>query len=235
MSHQTTSEFDVAAATSNGAQIYRLRAGEQELEIREDPQFRWLLLDGVVQSVLQHTQPEELCLPHQRILQALLPAQARQILHLGLGGGDFLRWLHHRYPGAQQTAVDLNAPVLDIYQRYFRQQERPALHCADAFVWLSHQQQTYDLILVDLFRDDGSPAPLFQQETYRHLQRLLTPGGRVIVNLLPRTDQEWQQVQYLLTACGEARSLRVANYRNYLIWTEPKPAARRSPDRHSPG
>ena len=227
MKNHIAGEFDVAAATSNGASLYRLRCGEQELEIREDPQFRWLLLDGVVQSVLRHALPEELCLPHQHILQALLPAQARQILHLGLGGGDFLRWLHHRYPGVQQTAVDLNAPVLDIYQRYFRQQEQPALYCEDAFAWLSQHQQQYDLILIDLFRDDGSPAPLFQHETYRHLQRLLSPEGRVIVNLLPRTEQEWRRVRSLLAGCGDARSLQVANYRNYLIWTEPRPAARR--------
>jgi 16S rRNA (adenine1518-N6/adenine1519-N6)-dimethyltransferase len=91
-------EFDVTTASVAGALIYWQRKEEQSLEVREDTEFRWLLLDGVVQSVLRHTAPDELCLPHQQILRALLPAHAEQVLHLGLGGGDFLRWLHHRYP-----------------------------------------------------------------------------------------------------------------------------------------
>ena len=161
------------------------------------------------------------------MLQALMPAQASQVLHLGLGGGDLLRWLHYRYPDVQQTAVDLNAAILNIYQQFFRQEERPQLHCADAFIWLKQASAQFDLILVDLFSDDGSPAPLFQPATYQALQQRLTENGKVIVNLLPRTEQEWQQVQQCLSCCGEVRSLRVANYRNYLIWSEPKPAARK--------
>ncbi len=219
--------FDVASAGDAGQLIYWLRHGEQLLEVREDRQFRWLLLDGIVQSVLPRAQPSEICLPHQRILQALMPAQARQVLHLGLGGGDMLRWLHHRYPDVQQTAVDLNAAILEIYQQFFRQEERPQLYCQDAFVWIKQAPTQYDLILVDLFCDDGSPAPLFQPASYQALQQCLAENGKVIVNLLPRTEQEWQQVHLLLSCCGEVRSLRVANYRNYLIWSEPKPEARK--------
>ena len=82
----------------------------------------------------------------------------------------------------------------------------------------------YDLILIDLFSDDGSPAPLFQAETYRQLQNNLTADGKVMVNLLPRTAQEWQRVQQLLAHCGAVRSVQIAGYRNSLLWTEPKPA-----------
>lgn len=215
-------EFDVATANDAGALIYWQRKDEQSLEVRDDAQFRWLLLDGVVQSVLRHNAPDELCLPHQQILRALLPAHAEQVLHLGLGGGDFLRWLHHRYPGVQQTAVDLNRQVIDIYQRFFQQMEQPQLYTQDAFGWLHEHSQQYDLILVDLFSDDGSPAPLFHADTYQQLQNKMTTNGRIIINLLPRTDQEWQRVQQLLNRCGDAHSVQIAGYRNYLIWTEPK-------------
>ena len=49
--------FDVASAGDAGQLIYWLRHGEQLLEVREDQQFRWLLLDGIVQSVLPRAQP----------------------------------------------------------------------------------------------------------------------------------------------------------------------------------
>lgn len=77
-------EFDVTTANEAGALIYWQRKEEQSLEVREDTEFRWLLLDGVVQSVLRHTAPDELCLPHQQILRALLPAHAEQVLHLAV-------------------------------------------------------------------------------------------------------------------------------------------------------
>ena len=40
-------EFDVTTASEAGALIYWQRKEEQSLEVREDSEFRWLLLDGV--------------------------------------------------------------------------------------------------------------------------------------------------------------------------------------------
>jgi len=220
-------EFDVSQANNAGQLIYWQRSEEQSLEVRDDQKHRWLLLDGIVQSVLRHQTPTTLCLPHQQILQALLPAHAAQVLHLGVGGGDFLRWLHERYPGVNQTAIDLNQHVLAIYLRFFQQEERPSLHSQDAFIWLAETSQQYDLILVDLFSDDGSPAALFHSTTYQNLQRCLQLNGKIIINMLPRTDQEWHRVQQLLSCCGEVRSVQIAGFRNYLVWTEPKPATRK--------
>jgi spermidine synthase len=59
------------------------------------------------------------------------------------------------------------------------------------------------------------------------LQQRLRPEGKIIINMLPRTDQEWRRVQQLLSCCGEVRSVQIAGYRNYLVWTEPKPVAKK--------
>ena len=124
-------------ANSRGDVVYWKRCHEQRICVREDNDYRWLLSDEVIQSVLAKDLPTELTLPHQVMLQAICPAHVRQILHLGLGGGDLLRWCHFRYPNVKQTAVELNPDVVTIYQNFFQQQESPTLVIGDAFHFLS--------------------------------------------------------------------------------------------------
>lgn len=224
-------EFEVDNANQRGQLSYWFHSQGPCLSVREDEHYRWLLLDDVVQSVRQKACPENLCLPHQHLLQTLFPTHLDSILHLGLGGGDFLRWCHFRYPAIRQTAVDLNADIVRLYQTYFQGDETPDLHVADAFRFLNETTAQYDLVVIDLFADDGAPAALFRAETYASLQRCLPTSGRVIVNLLPRTPQEVVQIQQLLRPWGDVAHIQVAQYRNHLIWTTP--ATRKSPDRHS--
>ncbi len=223
--------FDVMDASSRGHVVYWKQCHEQRLCVREDHEFRWLLSDSVIQSVLVRDLPSELTLPHQIVLQAICPAHVRQILHLGLGGGDLIRWCHYRYPAVKQTAVELNPDVVNIYQNYFQQQESPTLVVGDAFHFLSETNAQFDLIILDVFAIDGAPAPIFHAETYLQLKRCLTETGQVIVNLLPRTENERLQVLDLMKAqLGSVQSLQVAEYRNHLIWSTP--ATKTSPDHH---
>lgn len=214
-------DFDVADADARGQLTYWFHSQGPCLSVREDEHYRWLLLDQVVQSVCQKACPEILCLPHQHLLQTLFPTHLNSILHLGLGGGDFVRWCHYRYPAIRQMAVDLNAEIVRLYQTYFQSEERIELAVADAFRFLQETQSKYELVIIDLFADDGAPAALFRAETYQNLLKCVPASGRVIVNLLPRTSQEILQIQRLLRPWGEVAHIQVAQYRNHLIWTTP--------------
>lgn len=193
-----------------------------------------MLQDQVVQSVMAIASPEALCLPHQQALEPFLRTRTMQrALHLGLGGGDLLRWIHAYAPTVQQTAIDINPHMLELYQQFFQQSEQPRLLCTDAFDFLAQHHTRYDLIMVDLFRDDGSPAPLFHQEIYDNLQRCLDPQGLLVINLLPRTEQEWQCVASLLAhrfPCWQ--QIPLPNYRNHLLLASFTPATRMSQDHH---
>lgn len=225
----TGSGFSVAQANEAGQLLYWFRDHYNRLEVREDLKFRWLLQNQTVQSVMLRQNPCDLCLPHQ---QAMLPAlQARrykQALHLGLGGGDLVRWLHLHVPGIRQTAVDVNSQMIELYQKFFRQHENPELICADAFAFLASTSKHFELITVDLFNDDGSPAPLFRNETYQHLSTCLKPQGQMILNLLPRTETELQQVLSLMEQyIGETESIHLAGYRNHVLIAEARPATKK--------
>lgn len=214
--------FDVADATSRGHVLYWKQWHEQRLCVREDQTYRWLLCDGVLQSVLVRKNPAELTLPHQMVLQAICPAHATKVLHLGVGGGDLIRWCHERYPGVSQTAVELNPDIVSIYQDYFQHDEAPELITDDAFQYLALTHSGFDLIILDVFANDGAPAPVFVPETYQKLKNCLMSEGQIIINLLPRTENERLQVLSLLKEhIGTVQSIQVAEYRNHLLWATP--------------
>lgn len=188
----------------------------RRLAVLEDADFRWLEIDDVVQSVLCRTTPEALCLPHLRMVQACLPDKATRMLELGLGGGDMTRHLAARWPGAEHHCVELDREVLELYRRFFQGGEQPTLHHADALAYLEREEATFDLILLDLFGQDGNPPLMFQPALYQALARRL--GGTLLVNLLPRTRLELERVLHLCAEhLGEAELWPVPGYRNIIL------------------
>ena len=190
--------------------------GGRRLAVLENEAFRWLEIDDVVQSVLCRTTPGALCLPHQQALQSCLPERAQRILELGLGGGDMTRHLAARWPGAEHHCVELDREVLRLYRRFFQGAEQPTLHHADALAYLEREAGTFDLILLDLFGQDGNPPLMFQPPLYQTLARRL--AGRILINLLPRTRLELERVLVLCAEhLGQANVWPVPGYRNIIL------------------
>lgn len=169
--------------------------GGRRLSVQQNATHRWLEIDGVVQSVQCLSEPARLCLPHQQVLCRALPARAQRILELGLGGGDMTRYLAARWPSATQLCVDLDGEVIALYRDFFQAQERPQLHHGDALAFLQQGEGRFDLVLLDLFSQDGNPPLLFQPALYQALAARLE--GRLIINLLPRTHLELERVREL--------------------------------------
>jgi len=175
-------------------------------------------MDGVVQSAMSLHQPARLCLPHQRSIAEQLPKQASRILELGLGGGDLTRHLAARWPDARHDCVDLDAEILTLFQQFFLPSSggSPRLHHADALHFLHQSQESYDLVLLDLFSQDGNPLLLFQAPLYQALASRLS--GTLIINLLPRTRLEQTQALRLAEEwIGPTHVHDVPGYRNVIL------------------
>ncbi|WP_434665056.1 spermidine synthase [Aeromonas sp. NJAU223] len=197
---------------------------ERRLSILENGQHRWLEMDGVVQSAMSLAQPERLCLPHQRSIAVHLPERANRILELGLGGGDLTRHLAARWPEAEHDCVDLDAEILTLFQQFFQPSalRAPRLHQADALHFLLQHQERYDLVLLDLFSQDGNPLLLFQAPLYQALAQRL--AGTLIINLLPRTQLEQAQALRLAREwVGPTELHAVPGYRNVILHTTREP------------
>ncbi|HDZ8829645.1 TPA: SAM-dependent methyltransferase [Aeromonas dhakensis] len=198
---------------------------QRRLTVQENAHHRWLEIDGVVQSAMSLAEPATLCLPHQQVIACLLPGQAASILELGLGGGDLTRYLRRRWPDARHECVDLDEEVITLYQLFFQpeqgSQRTPTLHQADALAFLEQSEAQYDLILLDLFSQDGNPPLLFQERIYQALAPRL--NGELIINLLPRTRLELTRVLMLLEQwVGPTTPYPVPGLRNILLHTSPR-------------
>ncbi|MGS3143790.1 spermidine synthase [Aeromonas sanarellii] len=190
----------------------------RRLCVLENARHRWLELDGVVQSAMSLSQPSHLCLPHQRSIAERLPERAGRILELGLGGGDLTRHLAARWPEARHDCVDLDDEILTLFQQFFLPPTggTPRLHHADALHFLLENREQYDLVLLDLFSQDGNPLLLFQTPLYRALAQRLC--GTLIVNLLPRTRLEQDQALKLAREwIGPTTAHGVPGYRNVIL------------------
>ncbi|BDS28491.1 spermidine synthase [Aeromonas caviae] len=191
---------------------------ERRVSVLENARHRWLEMDGVVQSAMSLHQPARLCLPHQRSIAEQLPKRASRILELGLGGGDLTRHLAARWPDAHHDCVDLDAEILTLFQQFFLPSSggSPRLHHADALHFLHQSQELYDLVLLDLFSQDGNPLLLFQAPLYQALASRLS--GTLIINLLPRTRLEQAQALRLAEEwIGPTHVHDVSGYRNVIL------------------
>lgn len=157
------------------------------------------------------------------LLFAPTPATVPALV-LGLGGGSVIKLLRQeRGQTATITAVELDAAVIELAATEFgvRPDAQLRIVQADAFAWVPNAlTAAYGLIVVDLFLDLDLPAGLHEAGFWRHLYRLLAPGGYVVFNLL-MDAQLWpdgQELPDFLADLGFAvRDMPVEEHNRLLI------------------
>lgn len=101
----------------------------------------------------------------RRILGRVMVKRA---LILGLGGGGIVELLQKKFPGVQITIIEWDPCMIEIADRMkmFSPSHRPHIILGDATKVISLLNETFDFILVDLFKGpDLAPAiflPFFQ-------------------------------------------------------------------------
>jgi spermidine synthase len=108
-----------------------------------------------------------------------------KILMLGLAGGGALQAVHARYPSASVTAIEYDPVMVRIAHTLLEHASFPfpTTIVGDAAVTLPRLQETFDLVLVDLFTG-YTPAPLIQESSFwDEVKRVLNQGGAVLLNV----------------------------------------------------
>jgi spermidine synthase len=139
------------------------------------------------ESVSNLLDPDDLPLRYAQVMTiaAIYPETARKILMLGLGGGSISTYLGRFMPEAAITTVEIDPGVITAAKTYFglRETERMRYHAGDGRVFLSRNDELYDLILLDAYRGGYVPFHLLTREFYTLVKQRLTPGGAAAFNV----------------------------------------------------
>jgi spermidine synthase len=167
--------------------VYQEDSPYQQVRIRDDDLFRYLVLDRTFHAVMWKADPVALFLPYSQLMVASLALvpEPKQGLILGHGGGSLAKWLAHRWPELELDVVEFDPTVVRMAEEYFFYQPLPQhhVHVRDARVFLNSTERTYDLIWVDAFARHMIPFHLTTVEFFAELRAHLAPNGILAMNL----------------------------------------------------
>ena len=109
------------------------------------------------------------------------------ILVLGVAGGSVIKTLTTDFEFTKSiTGVELDAEVIEIANSYFNLNKISNFKCIidDAEHFVSTCKNSYDLIIIDIFKDTEMPDFLFQETFIDNCKQLLNINGFIIFNMM---------------------------------------------------
>lgn len=140
-----------------------------------------LMVDGLVESGAVMTQV------WRKAIKSLLPKtfKPQKVLLLGLAGGCNARLINQYFPEADITAVEIDAFMVKMGNKYFRlgKVKNLKIVIADALNYANKlkNEDQFDLVMVDCFVGKAIPKKL---ESVVFLQKLKNHGRYVLINRL---------------------------------------------------
>lgn len=126
----------------------------------------------------------------QRILETGIGKIDLQNVHslllLGLGGGSIIQSLRKKFNyHGKIHAIEFDAKMIAIARNEFHitTNENLMIENTEAFEFVKHTQNIFDLLIVDLFIDNAVPAPFYSEEFCNNMLKILNKNGSVIFNL----------------------------------------------------
>jgi spermidine synthase len=167
--------------------VYQEDSPYQQIRVRDDDLFRYLILDRTFHAIMWKVAPHELYLPYSQLMVtalAVMPDPQRGLI-LGHGGGSLAKWLGQRWPELSLDVVELDPSVVMAAERFF--DYTPGKHhrvfVKDARAFLRDSDSRYDIIWLDVFARHLIPFHLTTREFFAELRQHLAPDGVLAVNL----------------------------------------------------
>lgn len=122
----------------------------------------------------------------------------KEVLVLGLGLGSIPFMLEKKYGlNANYTAVEIDEAVIYLAGKYSLYDFDSPINyiCTDAEIFVSLNQEKYDLICMDVFVDDVIPPRFETIEYIKKLQLHLNPNGILLYNRLFLLDSDMKKTK----------------------------------------
>lgn len=164
------------------------RTAHQLLEVYDTPQFgRVLRLDGHFMTSEREEYFYHECLVHPA---AITHPEPRRALIIGGGDGGAAEELL-KHPSIERVVLaELDAGVMEVSRQYLEAVHRGVfsdprleLRIADGFEYMRQTNARFDLVLLDLTDPETPAGPLYTDEAFAAVKRVLNPGGALVLHL----------------------------------------------------
>ena len=130
-------------------------------------------------------------------------APPRSVAILGNAAGTTARAIGHYFPQTTVDAVEIDRALTEVGHRLFDLSgPRLRTHTADARPWLRATARTFDVIMVDAYRQPYIPFYLATREFFALVRDHLAPGGLVVINV--GHPEQSDQLEKVLSATMRA-------------------------------
>jgi len=167
--------------------IYRITDEFGPLEVLDDGAKRYLTFGNEHEQSCQiKAQPH---IPQHEYSRAitlcLLFIQPKRIGIMGLGGGTLAMTFLHACPEAEVHAIELRQEVIRVAQKFFqlpKHETRLYLTHQDAFEYVQSKQQSFDILIADLYHHHGIDEIQLQKQFIKNCSEQLSEDGWLVLN-----------------------------------------------------
>jgi spermidine synthase len=113
--------------------------------------------------------------------------EMNSILVLGVAGGSVVKTLITDFEFTKSiTGVELDSEIIEIANTYFNLDKITNFKCiiGDAEQFVATSKESYDLIIIDIFKDKEMPEFLFENNFIKNIKQLLEINGYILFNTM---------------------------------------------------
>jgi spermidine synthase len=173
--------------------LFKRMTPYQTLIVEEHDGVRYLKSDRVQHSSVRLSDglPVSRSYPRFAAGALLLQPELESLLVVGMGAGNVGTYLRSQLPELAVDYVDIDPAIPEAARQFLLFEEAAGIevHVDDGRRFLAASQKQWDYIYVDTYIGNSIPFHLCTVEFFRQVDRHLTPGGVVGINLSSSLDR----------------------------------------------
>lgn len=125
--------------------------------------------------------------------------QIKKVLVLGTGLGSAVQIMTKMGYSPDFTLIEYDNTILQWAMELMPEYKGVITPvCADAQQYMAANTQTYDLVVIDIFKSRVVPPFVTSQEFLTQCRNSINPGGHLIMNYIVQQNEEWHPIDAIL-------------------------------------